>query len=101
MLSMREKLSLQKDIKNKLKSLQGDVLSMRAKLQLQREVKSQLTKLGASAAPKSVEVNYLAMPFPEFSQHLKVVYGQDDALSGIKVMAVEYLKANSEKLEGA
>lgn len=101
MLSMREKLSLQKDIKNKLKSLQGDVLSMRAKLQLQREVKSQLTKLGASAAPKPVEVNYLAMPLPEFLQHLKVVYGQDDALSGIKAMVVEYLKANSEKPEGA
>ena len=48
-LSMREKLGLQKSVKDNLAALRGSQVGMREKLALQRDVKADLAKLGGEA----------------------------------------------------
>ncbi|MDX5979554.1 hypothetical protein [Vreelandella alkaliphila] len=53
-LSMRERLALQKSVKQSLATLRGGRLGMRERLALHKQVKADMTKLGGQAEARAV-----------------------------------------------
>ena len=127
-LGMRERLGLQKRVKQNLATLRGGEVGMRERLSLQKQIKADLAKLGGEVeavtpaherikaaldagdsandrgttlTSQAARGDFNGLGLPEFIDKLKEAYSADEDLEGAKEAAVGYLEANQYELEAA
>lgn len=101
MLGIKEKLTLQKTVKDCIDKLKAGISDLRARLALQKEIKESLDKLkGKSAKTDNLVDQFLAGKFIHagpnkfFDIFLKVYGLVQGKLDSIKEPIVEYIKVN-------
>lgn len=101
MLSLKEKLSLQKTVKNGLDSLKAGIADLRARLATQREIKNALERLkGGTPAPGTLFEQLLAGKFlgeapVKFLSILKKVLAEiNDNVQLVQEPVIAYIKAH-------
>jgi hypothetical protein len=104
-LSMRERLTLQKSVKQSLAALRGGEVGMRERLALQKQVKADMAKLGGQAEAQGAEIpkrakgefDRLILPLTGVANGLESARATDRQFNGDGRYAGEYMASEKAR----